>query len=115
TNVIKGRGGYWYTFADKAGSTVTPTPGALGGTFTMTPGGHDGTGHAARMYGQVGGGDVVYVGVGLNFVDPKGQYDASAYKGISFWAKKAAGSGNVRLKVPDVNTDPDGGVCSECF
>jgi endoglucanase len=21
----------------------------------------------------------------------------------------------VRLKVPDMNTDPDGGVCSECF
>ena len=29
-------------------------------------------------------------GVGLNFTEPKGQYDASAYKGISFWAKKFA-------------------------
>jgi endoglucanase len=53
--------------------------------------------------------------MGLNFLDPKGQYDASAYKGISFWGKKAAGTGNIRLKVPDKNTDPDGKVCSECF
>lgn len=113
--VIQGRGGYWYTFLDKAGSTITPTSGALGGTFVMTEGGHDGTGHAARMYGTVGGGDVVYAGMGINFVDPKGQYDASKYKGISFYAKKAAGTGKIRLKVPDVNTDPDGKVCSECF
>lgn len=114
-NQIKGRGGYWYTFVDKSGSTITPTSGALGGTFSMTKGGRDGSGNAARMYGQIGGGDVVFAGMGLNFVDPKGQYDASAYQGISFWAKKTNGSGNMRLKVPDVNTDPDGGVCSECF
>jgi len=115
TNPIKGRGGYWYTFVDTAGSTVTPTAGSLGGTFTMTPGGANGTKFAARMQGSIGGGDIVYAGMGLNFVDPKGQYDASAYKGISFWAKKGAGTGNIRLKVPDKNTDPDGKVCSECF
>lgn len=115
-NVIKGRGGYWYTFLDKAGSSITPMPGDQGGTFSMTPGGANGTGHAARMHGQIGGGDVLYAGMGVNFVDPKGQYDASAYQGITFWGKKGAGStGKVRLKVPDVNTDPDGGVCSECF
>lgn len=113
--VIKGRGGYWYTFLDKSGSSISPTPGEQGGTFAMTPGGANGSPNAARMHGQIGGGDVVYAGMGLNFVDPKGQYDASAYQGITFWAKKAAGSGNMRVKVPDVNTDPDGKVCSECF
>jgi endoglucanase len=52
----------------------------------------------------------------MNFVDPKGPYDASKYAGISFWAKKAENStGKVRLKVPDTNTDPDGSVCTECF
>src|SRR5690606_20495771 len=36
--------------------------------------------------------------------------------GISFWAKAGPGSvTNIRLKIPDNNTDPDGGVCSECF
>ena len=54
--------------------------------------------------------------MGMNFIDPKGQYDASKYAGIPFWAKKGPDStGKVRLKVPDVNTDPDGGVCTECF
>lgn len=114
-NVLKGRGGYWYTFLDKAGSSISPIPGDQGGTFSMTPGGANGTGNAARIHGQIGGGDIVYAGMGVNFLDPKGQYDASAYQGITFWGKKAAGSGNVRLKVPDSNTDPDGKVCNECF
>lgn len=115
-NTVQGRGGYWYAFADNQGSTVTPMPGAQGGTFTMTEGGANGTKYAARMTGTVGGGDPVYVGIGFNFVDPKGQYDASKYKGISFWAKKGPGSlSNVRLKIPDVMTDPDGKNCSECY
>ena len=84
--------------------------------FEMSPGGANGSGHAARMKGKIGGADIVYAGMGVNFVDPKGTYDASKYKGVSFWAKKGPGSiSNVRLKVPDTNTDPDGKVCSECF
>jgi endoglucanase len=109
----KGRTGYWYTFADKVGSATTP---AAGGTFTMSRGGANGTAQAARVTGKVGSGQVVYAGMGFNFVDPKGPYGATAYKGISFWAKVGEGSvKNVRLKVPDGDTDPDGKVCSECF
>lgn len=116
TNTIKGRGGYWYTFLDKVGSTVTPTAGEQGGTFFMTPGGGNGTKFAACMKGTIGTGDIVYAGMGLNFVDPKGQYDSSKYQGVSFWAKKGPGStARVRLKMPDKNTEPDGKVCSECF
>jgi len=115
-NTIKGRGGYWYTFVDTNGSTITPTAGSQGGTFAMSPGGANGTKYAAHMSGQVGGGDTVYAGMAFNFVDPKGTYDATAYKGISFWAKIGPGSTpNVRLKVPDTNTDPEGKVCKECF
>jgi len=115
-NVIKGRGGYWYTFLDKEGSTVTPQAGALGGTFEMAPGGANGTKYAARMQGKVASAEIVYAGMGLNFLDPKGQYDASAFKGISFWAKKGPGStAKVRLKVPDKTTEPDGKICTECF
>jgi len=116
TNPIKGRGGYWYTFVDKGGSTITPTSGDQGGTFTMAPGGANGSQFAAHMTGQLSSGDTVYAGMGLNFVDPKGTYDATAYKGVSFWAKKGPGStAKVRLKVPDINTDSDGKVCTECF
>lgn len=115
-NAVKGRGGYWYTFVDKNGSSITPTSGDQGGTFTMTPGGANGTKFAAHMTGQVGTADTVYAGMGLNFLEPKGPYDATAYKGISFWAKKGPGStSKVRLKVPDTNTDPDGKVCKECY
>jgi endoglucanase len=108
----KGRSGYWYTFMDKAGSTMTP---AAGGTFTMSPGGANGSGYAAHVSGKVGTGQVVYAGVGFNFVDPKGPYDATAYKGISFWAKAGSAGTKVRLKVPDGDTDPDGKVCTACF
>jgi hypothetical protein len=115
-NTIKGRGGYWYTFVDTNGSSITPTAGSQGGTFAMTAGGANGSKYAARMTGQVGTADTVYAGMAMNFVDPKGTYDGTAYKGISFWAKKGPGStAKVRLKVPDINTDPDGKICKECF
>jgi endoglucanase len=119
TNFIQGRGGYWYTFLDtkdNGGSDIWPLSGALGGTFEMSEGGAEGTAHHARMKGKIGGADIVYAGMGLNFVDPKGTYDASKFKGISFWAKKNPGStANVRMKVPDVQTDPDGKICKQCF
>ncbi len=109
----KGRSGYWYTFLDKVGSTATP---AAGGTFAMSRGGANGSAHSAHANGKVGGGAIVYAGLGFNFIDPKGPYDASAYKGISFWARVGEGSATkVRVKLPDADTDPDGKVCTECF
>src|SRR5450755_3532177 len=109
------RGGYWYTFKDKGTTTVEPAAGEEGGTFAMSEGGHDSQ-YAARYHGTIGTGAIVFSGMGMNFIDPKGQYDASKYAGISFWAKRGDNStGKVRLKVPDVNTDPDGAVCTECF
>lgn len=112
----KGRGGYWYTFADKAGSTVTPAAGEQGGTFTMSPGGASGSAQAARVNGKIGSGQVVFAGMGFNFVDPKGPYNATAYKGIAFWAKVSAGSATkVRIKLPGADTDPEGKVCKECY
>jgi endoglucanase len=109
----KQRSGYWYTFADKVGSAITP---AAGGTFAMSRGGASGSAHSAHVSGKIGSGQVVYAGMGFNFIDPKGVYDASAYGGISFWAKVGEGSTTkVRLKVPDVDTDSDGKVCTECF
>jgi endoglucanase len=115
--VRDGRNGYWYTYVDEAGSTVVPEAGSRGGTFSMSPGGAHGSKYAANVQGRVAGGSgVVFGAVGMNFVDPKGPYDASHYNGLAFWARKGAGSiGKVRLKVPDVSTDPAGGVCRECF
>jgi hypothetical protein len=117
TNFIEGRGGYWYTYTDDKGSVVVPPPGAEGGTFTMSTGGANGSAHAARMAGTLGTAQIIYAGMGLAFTDPKSEYDASRYGGITFWAKKGSpdSARSVRLKVPDRNTDPQGKVCTECF
>jgi endoglucanase len=111
-----GRGGYWYTYADKAGSTIVPPAGDAGGMFSMNEGGAHGSALAARMQGKVGRAAIVYVGMGFSFVDPKGPYDASHFRGIAFFAKAGEKSTtSVRVKVPDVNTDKDGKVCTECY
>ena len=109
--VREGRAGYWYTFADDS-STVTPAPG---GTFAMSEGGAQGSRYAARMQGRVGTASIVYVGMGLSLLDPKGAYDASRYGGIRFYGKRTGGDVPVRIKLPDRDTDPDGGRCQECF
>lgn len=115
--VVGGRGGYWYTYSDMLGTEVWPLQGAKGGTFEMSPGGAENSPYAARIKGKVAVSDQpVQAGAGVNFVDPKGAYDASQYGGISFWAKAGPGSvTKVRLKIPDSLTDPDAGKCSECF
>jgi endoglucanase len=112
--VQKGRNGYWYTFIDKVGSTISPPANT---TFRMSKGGVSDSLYAARFLGKISStGDPLYAGMGFNFTDPKGQFDASQYTGVSFYAKTSANSVKaVRLKVPDVNTDPDGKVCTECF
>jgi endoglucanase len=113
--VVDNRGGYWYTFVDKVGSTVWPEAGEAGGTFTPSEGGYNSK-YAAEVKGKIGTAAIVFGALGMNFQDPKATYDASKYEGITFFAKRGAGStGKVRLKVPDGNTDPEGGVCSECF
>ncbi len=108
------RSGYWYTFVDKLGSSITPPTQSA---FIVSPGGARGSGHAARMMGKIGSaGQPLFAGMGFSFLDPKAAYDASAYSGVSFYAKVGEGSAaSVRLKVPDADTDPDGKTCTECF
>jgi endoglucanase len=113
---ISGRGGYWYTYSDKAGSTIDPPAGEAGGTFSMSEGGAKGSALSARMRGKIGRANIVFAGMGFSFVDPKGPYDASKFDGLAFFAKAGEGStSSVRMKVPDVNTDKDGKVCTECY
>jgi hypothetical protein len=44
-------------------------------------------------------------------VGSKNPYDASEYKGISFWAKSNAAPVLLRVNFKDKNTAPEGGVC----
>ena len=110
--VQDGRSGYVYTYVDPSGSSIDPAAGAQ---FAMSPGGANGSQYALHIGGQIANANLVYAALGMNLTDPKGPYDASKYKGISFFAKKGPGStGKVRIKMPDKNTDPDGGVCGAC-
>jgi endoglucanase len=114
--VHDGRAGYIYTYMDPEGTTITPKAGSDGGVFSMTAGGVNGSGYAMRMSGQMASAKVVYAGMGLNLTDPKDTYDATRYKGVSFYAKRGPGTTRkVRVKIPDVNTDPDGGLCGNCY
>jgi endoglucanase len=105
---LGGREGYWYTFADTNGSTIFPR-----GDFKAEHGGPASSQIAAHVHGRISStGKYPYVGVGFSFLNPKGSYDASKYRGISFWAK---GPGKVRFEVPDANTQPEGDRCSDCY
>ncbi len=101
------RGGYWFTYKDSAGSTVAPD-----GTFTPATGGAGKSKGAARITGKTGPSGTVYVGMGFGLADPMGPYDLSKAKGFCFSAK---GKGAARVKLPDVNTVPEGGVCKSCY
>lgn len=107
-----GRGGYWYTYVDE-GSEIEP-----GESFSPAEGGADGSKFAARIKGTIG--DSVehpFAGMGFSFVEPKSAYDVSSCDGIKFFAKKGPDTttANMRAKVGDVNTVPEGGVCQDCY
>jgi endoglucanase len=115
-SVIAERGGYWYTYADKEGSTIWPVQGDQGGTFTPVPGGANNSKFAVQMKGKLAGASIVYAAMGLNFLDPKEPFNASKFEGITFFAKRSPSStSKLIVKIPDGNTDPDGQVCSDCF
>ncbi|WP_437567241.1 hypothetical protein [Sorangium sp. So ce542] len=117
-----GRIGYWYTFNDGTeGATQNPPPDTEGtgeNPFTMTaldsPRGR--SIFAARSWGS--GFEVWGAGLGFDLLNSpegaKAAYDASAYTGITFWAKIGAGStASASVTISDRSTDPAGGVCSD--
>jgi endoglucanase len=113
TLVRAGRGGYFYTYTDEEGSTIRPKDDKFG----MSQGGANGSRYALRVKGSLAKSAQAFAGVGLNFVDPKSPYDVSLYQGLAFFAKRGSpeAASSVRMKLPDPNTDPEAGVCSECY
>ncbi len=111
---VDGRDGYWFTFGDTVGTKFTPK-----GPFEMSPGGRPSGGglpeskYSARVKGKMAvSGKSIYAGVGFALANPKSGFDLSHAKGIQFWAK---GPGKVRFKTPDINTDPAGDRCEDCY
>jgi hypothetical protein len=104
---IENRGGYWFTYVDKFGTTIEQRK------FKPEPGGPPGSKMAAHIKGQIASaGDYPYAGVGLALANPKAGYDVSKAAGIRFWNK---GPGRIRFELPDANTDPSGDRCKDCY
>jgi hypothetical protein len=107
-----GHNGFWYTYHDSLGGTIWPASSEV--NFMSSPGA-GGSNYACRLTGtnSITGGDI-YAGVGINLTDPKSFYDLTLgglYSGIKFDAMVGTAATVVRFKIPDSDTDPDGGIC----
>jgi hypothetical protein len=98
-----GRSGYWWIAkADHANVTTPAGP---------SDGGAEGSKKAVRFAGKTDPKDEWGAAVGANFLESGGFYDASKYAGIAFKIKASKPNTSVRVKLPDVSTIPDGGLC----
>lgn len=112
-----GRRGTWFTYDDGAAGGIVPavgsSPALIVGTITSFSGVT--TNKAAHMTGN---GAAAYAGMGFNVnaLTTAMTYDASAYQGVTFWARIGgdAGAASVQFNVPDRNTSTPGGVCTGC-
>lgn len=95
--------GAWFSVAGPSSSIV---PADSSGSFPMSADGY--VGKAAHVTGTVAAGD--YAQLGMNMLLGSDLYDASAYDGISFWAKSPAPL-IVEVKIAQKNNDPSYGVC----
>jgi hypothetical protein len=100
---------WWVAAADHA--TVT-TPGK---TFASADGGPPGSKKALHFAGTTAHEDSWGAAVAVNLL-ASGFYDASKYAGVAFKIVAAKPNANVRLKLPDAASHPEGGQCSkECW
>jgi hypothetical protein len=103
------RNGSWYAYNDRS-VTGTQSPVSIAGEALppddAKPPACTGR-KAAHTHGR---GFAMYAALGADLanVPTKSSYDASAYSGVSFWAK---GRGAVRFMISSKNTDPIGNVC----
>lgn len=129
--VEKGLSGGWYTYKDNTMTGMISPPAGVSPVSAeeIKGGGRCMGGNSDFALHVVGSGfDDWGAGVGtdLGFESPPADapmgtlgkrvgYDASAYTGIAFWAKAGETPGataGVRLNVKDIQTDPDGMMCS---
>jgi len=101
-----GRGGYWWVA--KADHAVVSVPA---GAFASADGGAEGSKKATRFAGKTDQRDQWGAAIGVSFLE-SGFYDASKYAGVGFRIKASKPNFNVRVKLPDVSSHPDGGVCT---
>ena len=93
---VGNRSGFWYTYLDALGSTITPKPDPAGAS-PLKPGAtncHSASKACVMISGTTAMADETamkypYAGVGFDFSNAKKPcvYNASAYTGIKFWAR----------------------------
>ena len=109
--VTSGRDGYWWSAKDPKGSTLemqVTEPGAAGSEMAMHMSGKTVPGKPED--------DSWGVLLGMNLVNQGLFYDASKYAGVAFKAKVGPDSTRaVRLKIADINTHKEAGVCTTCW
>jgi hypothetical protein len=109
---IGGRSGAWFTFNDGSdGGVQMPAPMAA---FRPTMPGYNSkyAGHTSGSgFTQFGASLSLGFGAGV----PAPFYSVAAYKGISFYAKSSKGMQPLSVSFPDVNTTPQGMVCTTCY
>lgn len=107
-----GRNGPWYTVADA-------TPGGKLSMFAVAAptGAGAAVGSTLAVHFTATGFTDWGAGVGADLVNIAGKkvtYDVSAYTGVHFYAKVAAGaSTTLKLLVPTTYSDPSSGICSD--
>ena len=114
--MANGRQGPWHSFSEPAGGNIQPP---IGTGFLPATGGVNSTSHAVHVTGS----NYSFGGVGFDLnnstTTPESMqsqpYNASAYNGITFWAK---GSGTLRIEFPQrsfVPTDRGGSCTGTCW
>jgi endoglucanase len=110
----EGRNGLAFSFVDPDSEFVVGPTGSPRRPLPIL-GGANGSRCAWNLRGTLANQPVAFAGLGMNLTQPKAFYDASRFAGISFYARRSAGtSGRVRVSIDDWNTDPDGRVCTKC-
>jgi Carbohydrate binding domain (family 11) len=106
-----GREGGWMAHHDNRGS-VMAIPKTV--PLVMDNGGALGSKRAIHAKGKAasGEGTMAFINLLLHSGD---FYDASKYRGISFWAKSAIPSAHLRFRVSDINTAEEGKICKVCW
>lgn len=110
TPALAGRNQVWWVSGDKSAKIAIPGP-----TFAAVEGGPPGSKKAIHFAGTSAYEDQWGAIVAVNFL-PEGFYDASKYAGVAFKIKAAKPNSNIRLKMSDAASHPEGGQCSkECW
>lgn len=108
---VAGRNGSWWVTTDGTAGTIEP-PGGAAPTTARILGGRCGSTQAVRVTGQGFTDWGAVLSVGMIYTSQEEPFDASAYKGIKFWARVGeTNNGSVRVQFQDGDTVPVGGIC----